>query len=115
MADPVIVVLPPDRPTIALEVHSKVSVEQFVVFLCDEMKAKRTMFPKTVLYVRTLADCSNVYYLLLKQVLGKYFTDPAGYPSHPDYHLIDMFTVVQATEKKKEMLCIFLNLVANCA
>lgn len=74
--------------------------------LCEEMKTKRESFPKTVIYVRTYNHCSQIY-LLLKQSLGEYFTDPPGYPNHEDYRLIDMFSAVFTIEKKEEVLALF--------
>lgn len=106
LVKPVLVGLPPHRPNIVIEVHLKVGMEIFVAYLCDESVAKRGRFPKTVIYVRTFADCSNVY-ILLKHKLGKFFTDPPGYPNHADYLLIDMFTAVQTREKKDEVLRLF--------
>ena len=82
------------------EVLSKVGMDKFVQCLSEEMKAKQASFPKTVVYVRTFADCSNIY-ILLKHNLGKYFTDPPG------YRLIDMFTAIQTREKKDEVLKLF--------
>ena len=41
---------------------------------------------KLRVYVRT--NCNNIRtYALMKQALGKFFTDPPGYPNNPNYHL----------------------------
>ena len=43
----------------------------------------------------------------MKHYLGENFTDPAGYPNHADYRLIDMFTAVQTRDKKEDVLKLF--------
>ncbi len=43
----------------------------------------------------------------IKHKLGKFFTDPSGYPHHPDYRLVDMFSAVLTKEKKEEVLLLF--------
>ena len=78
---------------INVKVSPKVSMEQFVLSLAEEVEAKRDKFPKTIVYVRKYADCGSIY-LQLKQSLGNNFTNPSGYPNHRDYRLIDMFSAV---------------------
>lgn len=106
MVKPVLVGLPPHRQNIVFNINPKIHLEDFTASLCEEFKAKQATFPKTVIYVRTYTDCSNIY-MLLKQTLGKFFTDPPGYPNHRDYRLIDMFTAVLTREKKEEVLELF--------
>ena len=65
------------------------------------MKAKWENFHKTLLYMKTYTDCSQLY-SLLKQSLGEYFTDPPRYPNHKDYRLINMFSVVLTAEKRRK-------------
>ena len=50
-----------NRSNIVLEFHLRVSTDTFVSCICEEMKTKGTSFPKTVFYVRTFTDCSNIY------------------------------------------------------
>ena len=84
----------------------------FTSSLCSELVAKRQFFPKTVVYVRTYADCITLY-MLIKQKLGVALTEPVGYPSIPDYKLVDMFTRVLITRKKIEVITIFSNPTTN--
>ena len=106
LVDPVLVALPPHRQNINFKVSPKVSMEQFVLSLAEEVEAKRDKFPKTIVYVRTYADCGSIY-LQLKQSLGNNFTNPPGYPNHRDYRLIDMFSAVSTVSKKEEVLEMF--------
>ena len=60
-------------------------------------------FPKTVVFVRTYNDCSNIY-LLLQQKLGDMFTNPRrGYPNLADYRRVEMFTRVLTVDKQTQV------------
>ena len=63
-------------------------------------------FPKTVVFVRTYNDCSNIY-LLLQQKLGDMFTNPRGYPNLADYRRVEMFTRVLTVDKRTQVLSSF--------
>ena len=63
-------------------------------------------FPKTVVFVRTYNDCSNIY-LLLQQNLGDMFTNPRGYPNLADYRRVEMFTRVLTVDKRTQVLFSF--------
>ena len=63
-------------------------------------------FPKTVVFVRTYNDCSNIY-LLLQQKLGDMFTNPRGYPNLADYRRVEMFTRVLTVDKRTQVLFSF--------
>ena len=63
-------------------------------------------FPKTVVFVRTYNDRSNIY-LLLQQKLGDMFTYPRGYPNLADYRKVEMFTRVLIVDKQTQVLSSF--------
>ena len=50
---PPLVALPPYRVNISYSVPPNVDVDQFIHSIAIELKEKRTMFPKTVVYVRS--------------------------------------------------------------
>jgi len=52
---------------------------------------------------RMYDDCSSVY-MLLKHKMGVAFTEPPGYPNHSGFRLVELFTAVLTTVKKKEAL-----------
>ena len=103
MDTPTLVALPPYRDNISYSVPPKVDVDQFIDSIAIELKEKRTMFPKTVVYVRSYSDCSKIY-MSLKVKLGDEFTEPPGCPNVTGHRIVDMFTRVLTTEKKDEVL-----------
>ena len=102
MDDPRIVALPPYRDNISYTIHSKTDVDELTDTIAMDLKQKRLLFPKTVIYVRSYSDCSKIN-MLLRRKLGPSFTEPAGCPNVTGYRIIDMFTRV-LTEEKKEVL-----------
>ena len=105
LENPTVVALPPFRNNISYSVQPKVDVHILGEMLYQELKAKRTSFPKTILYVRTYTDCSNLY-MVLKRKMGSEITEPPGCPNVSGYRLIDMFNRA-LTEGKKEVLSMF--------
>ncbi len=103
LVNPVLAAIPPNQPNIKFKVSQKVTAEEFVLSLKEEIEVKRDKFPKTIVYVRTYADCGSIYFKL-KQCLGHNFTHPSGYPNHREYRLVDMFTAVSTVSKKEEVL-----------
>ena len=103
MDNPRLVALPPYRDNISYTVHSKTDVDQLTDWIVKELKDKRKIFPKTVIYVRSYTDCSSIY-VLLKQKLGPTFTEHPGCPNVTGYRIIDMFTRVLTEQKKDEVL-----------
>ncbi len=61
MRKPTLIALSPFRVNIACKVHPKISIQEFADSLCSELLEKRTLFPKTVVYVRKFRDCSLHY------------------------------------------------------
>jgi len=101
MDKPTLIALPPCRDNIKYQVHSKIDADDFTTSLCREFASKRTSFPKTVIYVRLYSDCTSVY-MLLKHKMGIAFTELPGYPNLSGFQLVDIFTEVLTTEKRKK-------------
>ena len=89
LENPTVVALPPFRNNISYSVQPKINVHVLGEMLYQEMKAKRTSFPKMILYIRTYTDCSNVN-MILKRKMGSEMSEPPGCPNVSGYHLIDM-------------------------
>ncbi len=79
MRKPTLIALSPFRVNIACKVHPKINIQEFADSLCSELLEKRTLFPKTVVYVRKFRDCEAIYDHL-KKSLGLFITEPIGYP-----------------------------------
>ena len=103
MDDPTLIASPPFRDNISYEVHSKIDVESLGEKIADEIREKRKSYPKTVIYVRSYADCSSLY-MVIKCSLGSYITDPPGCPNVKGHRLVDMFTRVLSVSKKEDVL-----------
>ena len=103
LENPTVVALPPFRNNISYSVQPKIDVHTLGEMLYQELKAKRTSFPKTILYVRTYTDCSNVY-MVLKRKMGSEMTEPPGCPNVSGYRL---FNRALTEEKKEEVLSMF--------
>ena len=96
MVEPVLISMPPERQNIFLPCKSKNELQPFVNSIMKEFLMED--FPKTVVFVTTYNDCSNIY-LLLQQKLGDMFTNPHGYPNLADYRRVEMFTRVLTVDK----------------
>lgn len=68
-----VIPLPPFRDHISYEVHPKIDTDRFTSLICTELAAKRTNYPKTIIYVRAYTDCSTIY-MLLKHKMGAAFS-----------------------------------------
>ena len=106
MQAPNLISLPPQRDNIIYEVVGKVTKEIFISRLSQELRHKKTSFPKTVVYVRKYPDCYGIFNLL-KFKLGADMTYPSGYPDAAQFRLLDMFSSVATTTKKEEVLELF--------
>ncbi len=109
MKEPVLVALPPDRGNIFYRLEPKIDLERLSENLYYELSQKRTEYPKTVVFVRRYRDCSNLYIALMRK-LGEEVTDPPGYPNLSEHRLIDMFSSVQTSEKKEQVMSSFLGI-----
>lgn len=106
LENPAVIALPPFRNNISYSVRPKIDVHTLGEMLYQELKTKRTSFPKTILYVRTYTDCSNMY-MVLKRKMGSEMTEPPGCPNVSGYRLIDMFNRALTEGKKEEVLSMF--------
>jgi superfamily II DNA helicase RecQ len=104
MVNPRLVALPPSRDNILYEVKEGTNIEQLVLLLSDKVKAGCS---KTLVFVRQLTDCSNLYLHLRKQ-LGCDFTNPPGYPDVFRFRQIEMFNSICTTDKKEQILSGFM-------
>ena len=101
MTSPKIIGEPPHRPNIMYSAIPLKKVDQFSSELCEEIHS--TGILKTIVFYRRYHDCSDMY-LSLQSKLGKYFTDPAGYPNVHKYHIIEMYTRATTPELKEKIV-----------
>ena len=103
MVDTVLVARAPFRDNISYHVKQRVDCDVLATLFSEELKKLRISFPKTLIYVRTYTDCYGLY----MRKLGRYFTEPEGYPNMYGYRLIDMFNHAMTPDKKEEVLKCF--------
>ena len=104
MVEPVLISMPPERQNIFYRVSPKAELQPFVNSIVEQFLMED--FPKTVVFVRTYNDCSNIY-LLLQQKLGDMLTNPHGYLNLADYGGVEMFTRVLTVDKRTQVLSSF--------
>ena len=104
MKDPVSIILPPCKENIFYRLSSFVSLEENFSEMLDCIRKERDFFPRTIIYCRTMEDCSNLY-LFFQRKLGKDFTVPSGAPpTLPKYRLVDMYTSCTDSEVKEQII-----------
>lgn len=106
MQSPKLIAVSPARDNITYKVQPKISLDTLTSFLCQELSEKRIGFPKTVVFVRRYSDCFTLY-LSIRSKMGPSFTEPAGYPDHFTFRLVEIFTRVSTIEKKEQVLASF--------
>ena len=106
LQSPSVIALPPTRDNIMYQVLPKITIEDLTTTLCKELRAERATFPKTVMFVRSCADCSNLY-KFIRAKLGPDFTVPSGYPDHYKFRMVEMFTRICTINKKEQILISF--------
>ena len=87
MNKPTLIALPPYGDNLKYLVHPKVQIDEFTTRLCQELVTKQTIFPKTIIYVRSYNDCSRNY-MVIKHKMGDAFTEPPGYPNLSGFQLM---------------------------
>ena len=103
MQDPVIIGLPPDRPNIKLLVEPCPTIPELCFKLAEELKEKRNLTPKTVIFCRSLSHCADMC-TMMKRFLGSKITEPPGLPSMLQFRLIDIFTAASNVSMREEVL-----------
>lgn len=104
--NPVTVAVSPNRGNIKLLVEPSKSLKEFAKALVQELKEKKIMFPKTVIFVRSYQDCSSLY-LTVACCLQKDLTFPSGYPNLLKYRLVSMYTRASTDEMKEKTMALF--------
>lgn len=87
MDKPTVIGLPPDRPNIKLSVQPCPSILTLCKQLTDELKEKRSLTPKTVVFCRSLKHCADMC-AIMRRLLGPDISDPPGLESDLHHRLI---------------------------
>ena len=75
--------------------------------LCDliakNLSSLRLLFPKTLIFCQTIAECSLMYETIINNTEGG-FTEPPGSPDYHKFRLIDMYCRSSLDAMKKKVL-----------
>ena len=107
LKSPALVGIRPNQPNIKYFVESLPSLEILCDTLSSGLQNLRLNFPKTLVFCRSLGDCSAMYQAIRKK-LAKDFTEPSGYPDLHCFRLVDMFTRASKQEMKEKVLISFI-------
>ena len=102
MTNPVLIAKSPCKKNIYFKVLPEIKCEELSEDLSDAIKNESENYPKTVIFVPNYRHCFQLYFNI-RSKLGKYLTNPPGYPHVSDFLVVDMYTRV-CTEAKKETL-----------
>lgn len=89
----------PEKGNMIFAVEALPNIHQELTHLTEQLKVKRNLCPRTVIFCRTLQVCSQVYETI-HQALGPDITEPPGAPNLSRYRLMDMYTSVTAVPVK---------------
>jgi len=107
MENPALIGTPPDRDNIkySVESHGRMDI------LCEQLTTKllllRLDFPKTLIFCKTVAECTSMY-KTLRRALDKDFTEPPGYPDYHQFRLVDMYTRASSEKMKEKVMRSFI-------
>lgn len=108
MEEPNIVALSPQRPNIIYKVKPSMSLNQLSSSVVEELTEKRSDFPKTIIFIRTYRDCSNLY-SVIRFKMGINFTEPPNYPNLSEFRMVEMYSRVSTPEKREDIIASFTN------
>lgn len=106
LRNPVTVAVSPNRANIKLLVQPSKSLKEFAKAIVQELKEKKAVYPKTVIFARCYQDCTSLY-LTVACGLKKDITFPQGYPNLLKYRLVSMYTRASTDEMKKKIMALF--------
>ena len=90
MRNPVNIIVSPSKSNITYIVRSFDSFTDAFCPLLEDLKRKRSLFPRTIVYCRRFIDCGNLY-TFSRDSLGNSFTEPVDAPDLPQFRLVDMY------------------------
>lgn len=103
LRNPFVLTRCPTSPNLIYSVRAFTNVGESLLSFSSKLKRETILFPKTIIYGRTLTVCSEVY-LFLKERLGQYFLYPDDAPDIPQFRIVDMFTSVTEPDHKSEII-----------
>ena len=103
MEHPTLFELSPDRANIKFIVEPCPDIRELCRQLTDELMAKRTATPKTIVFCHSLQHCANIF-ALVKRILDRNITEPPGITGDLQTRIVDVFTSVSTTTMMEMLL-----------
>ena len=100
MVKPDIIAVSPNRPNIEYKIECKRdTIEEQYSPLVEELRRKRTMTDRSVIFCRSYTDCGYIY-LFFKNRLGNQRMEPMDAPDLARFRLVDMFSACTTKDVK---------------
>ena len=107
MNDAIIIAESPDKPNMKYSViRNPGPIEEIFSPLIEEVKMKRHLTDRTIIFCRTYDSCARIY-IYMKYRLGTESTEPVGSPDLGPYRLVDMFCSCTEEAVKVDILKAF--------
>ena len=91
MNDAVVIAESPNKPNMKYNIiRNPGPIEETFIPIIEEIKIKRQLTDRTIIFCRTYDSCARIY-IYIKYQLGKESTEPVGSPDLGPYRLVDMF------------------------
>lgn len=105
MIQPAVIAVSPNKENIKYIVReNQTTVEETFEWLVEDLKTKRALTDRTIVFCRTYDQCSYIYKYLVT-CLGREATEPVGVLlALPHCRLVDMFTACTHPTVKKAIL-----------
>ena len=106
LVNPVLIGCSPQRPNIKYSVKPLPSMDSFCCEMAERIKVLGIKHQKTVIFCTSYSDCSALL-ICLRRYLGEYITTLPGYPDHPQFRLVDVYTRASTVSMKETVLSSF--------
>ena len=86
MINPVLIAMPPYRLNIMYMVLRMLRLKDLCTEICEELATKSLLYPKTIIFIHSYTDLSDLY----NKKLGKNVLEPPGFPVLSQFRIFDM-------------------------
>ncbi len=106
MRNELVVSKPPSKPNTMYVVTHFSTVEETFLPIAKRLLQEKSQCPRMIIYGRSYGDCADLY-ILFRDYLGPFFTDPPGAPDLPRFRMVDMYMSCTEPAVKNEIMRLF--------
>ena len=103
MISPTVIALSPCKDNIYFEIVQCESIEEGFASIVEDIRCQRKSFPRTLIYCRTMNDCSSIYFCF-KNSLKQDMLEPREASDLAKFRVVDMFHRYTDPEVKSSIL-----------